>query len=207
VQHIRSNHGDLFHITVAGYPEGHPNTMSLVTEGYDSLTESEKGRCSFETDEEGNEKVFVCKDADFQVEMDYLKSKIAAGADCIITQMFFDCTVFDTFVAACRAQGITVPIIPGIMCVSNFGGFKRMTTTCKTRVPKELMARAEAKKAADEDEGKGETFKRFGIELGIEMTKHLIASQTVGLHYYTLNSSVATLEILSACGRDRKQKD
>lgn len=203
VKHIRNTHGDFFHITVAGYPEGHPNKMSLVTDGYDSLSEAEKGRCSFEIDEQGNEKIYVCKDADYQLEMEYLQSKIEAGADCIITQMFFDCKVFDTFVANCRAAGIKIPIVPGIMCVSNYGGFKRMTTTCKTRVTKELLARVEAAKAADEDEGKGETFKKFGIQLGTEMSKHLIASKVDGLHYYTLNSSVATLEIVNAVGLSR----
>lgn len=206
-QHIRNTHGDYFHITVAGYPEGHPTKMVLVSEGYDSLTEAEKGRCSFEIDGNGNESIYVCKDAEFKIEMEYLRSKIDAGASCVITQMFFDCTVFDTFVKECRAYGITVPIIPGLMCVTNYGGFKRMTTTCKTRVTRELMARAEAKKAADEDEGKGDTFKAFGVELGIEMSKHLMASKVDGLHYYTLNSSVATLQIISACGLDRKDKD
>merc|ERR1719231_1254568 len=87
-------------------------------------------------DEQGNEKIYVCKDADYQLEMEYLQSKIEAGADCIITQMFFDCKVFDTFVANCRAAGIKIPIIPGIMCVSNYGGFKRMTQHVRLELPR-----------------------------------------------------------------------
>ena len=50
--HIRELHQDYFHITVAGYPEGHPSKMTLVTEGYESLSEDEKARCSFEADDE-----------------------------------------------------------------------------------------------------------------------------------------------------------
>jgi methylenetetrahydrofolate reductase (NADPH) len=155
-------------------------------------------------------------------EMEYLKSKIDAGADCIITQMFFDCNVYDSFVSQCRLSGITVPIVPGIMCVTNYGGFKRMTTICKTRVTRELSARAIAIK--DDEEG----FKSFGIQLGVEMGKHLMTSKAPGmlsthsnnestptklmrmprpgLHFYTLNSSVATLEIVKSLGLDRQNR-
>lgn len=54
---------------------------------------------------------------DFGKEMDYLEAKIQAGADLIITQMVFDAQVYESFVAACRARGINVPILPGIMCI------------------------------------------------------------------------------------------
>jgi methylenetetrahydrofolate reductase (NADPH) len=112
VSYIRSSHGDYFHITVAGYPEGHPNRMEVIIDGFDSLSINEQARCSFEVDENGNETVRVCRDAQFEEELRYLKSKVDAGADCIITQMFFDCSVFENFVARCREIGITVPIIP-----------------------------------------------------------------------------------------------
>jgi len=111
--------------------------------------------------------------------------------------MFFDCAVFDYFVSRCRAIGISVPIIPGIMCVLNYGGFKRMTVMCKTRVPKELSARAAAVK---DDE---EAFKSFSIQLGTEMVTHLTASGVPGLHFYTLNTSAVTQGILEATGLNR----
>ena len=63
-----------------------------------------------------------------------------AGATAIITQMFFDPEVFGIFVKDCRNLGITVPIIPGIMCIGNQGGFKRMTGFCKTRIPDAIMS-------------------------------------------------------------------
>jgi methylenetetrahydrofolate reductase (NADPH) len=82
---------------------------------------------SLVSDEEGvGEETWVCRDVDFAKEMAYLKQKVDAGADMIITQMFFDTPVFVTFVKACREMGIECPIIPGLMCIGNYGGFMRM---------------------------------------------------------------------------------
>ena len=108
VKHIRKLHGDYFGISVAGYPEGHPTVIKPVADLGRDLSESERGRVV--TTPEGD---FVCSDADFAAELAYLRSKVDAGADFIITQMFFDVDVFIAFVAACRAAGITVPIMPG----------------------------------------------------------------------------------------------
>ena len=74
VEFIREKHGDTFGISVAGYPEGHPNAISLVQEG-ETLTPSEEGRAST-----FDGKVYVCKDEDYKKEMDYLKKKVDAGA-------------------------------------------------------------------------------------------------------------------------------
>eukprot|EP00953_Heterococcus_sp_UTEX-ZZ885_P008681 5178-Heterococcus_DN1.PRE.1 len=83
---------------------------------------------------------------DWQEELTYLKEKCDAGADVVITQMFFDPEVYGHFVKDCRAAGITAHVIPGIMCINAFGGFQRMTGFCKTRVPPELLTRLEAVK-------------------------------------------------------------
>ena len=139
VKYIRAEHGDLFNLTVAGYPEGHPTKMSIIEGGMSALSPTEKARCSVTTDENGKEIIMVCKDEDFEGEMAYLKKKIDAGANCIITQMFFDADVFKTFVDKCRSIGINVPILPGIMMLSNLGGFRRMTGFCKSRVPPAMM--------------------------------------------------------------------
>lgn len=74
VEYIRANFNDYFGISVAGYPEGHPNAISEVT-SVEELTLSEKGRCST-----FDGKVYVCKDDDYKKEMDYLKKKVDAGA-------------------------------------------------------------------------------------------------------------------------------
>ena len=171
--------------------------MTLVKNGLDSLSPTELARCSFQSDAEGNELIYVCKDCDFLKEIEYLKSKVDAGADLIITQMFFDCKVFDSFVTCCRNAGINVPIIPGIMCLSSYGGFQRMTSICKTRVTKELTEEIEKVKNNDDE------FKVFGVNLGIKMCNSLINSKVPGLHFYTLNSSVSTLEIINSIGLSR----
>ena len=191
-----------FNITVAGYPEGHPSSMKPVPEGVDGLSESEKTRYSVDVDSEtGKETVMCCRDEDYTTEMSYLKSKIDAGATAIITQMFFDPEVFGIFVKDCRQLGITVPILPGIMCISNLGGFKRMTGFCKTRIPGAVM---DALVKANEVIGEGEEavkeaanrVKEVGIQLVVDMCSRLLEIGTPGLHFYTLNQSATTLEIV-----------
>ena len=118
VRHIREKHGDFFSIAVAGYPEGHPDSMREVGE-LEQLSQTEQGRAS--------RRGSVCLDADFKSELEYLRSKVEAGADFVVTQMFFDPEVYGSFVSACREHGITVPILPGIMCINSYGGFIRMT--------------------------------------------------------------------------------
>jgi methylenetetrahydrofolate reductase (NADPH) len=66
--------------------------------------------------------ITICRDKDFEIELDYLKQKVDAGTDCIITQLFFDVEVFLVFVRRCRERGIACPIIPGIMCVNSAAG-------------------------------------------------------------------------------------
>ena len=165
VKHIRKLYGDYFGISVAGYPEGHPTVINPVAGR--ELSDSEKGRVV--STPEGD---FVCSDEDFAKELAYLKQKVDAGADFIITQMFFDTEVFLSFVTACRAIGITVPIMPGsplqciyreksrscsllsfdfflpagLMVIQSYGGFKRMIAFCKSRVPASLLEMLDAVK-------------------------------------------------------------
>lgn len=200
IKYIKQIHGDYFCLGCAGYPEGHPTKMTVVNT-LEELTPSERARCSVEPKEDGSTVYLVCKDADFELELDYLKRKVDAGADYIITQMFFDVEVFVTFVRACRAAGITVPILPGIMCISTYGGFKRMTSFCKTRVPDELAAEMEAVKA---DEA---AVKELGFRFGVTMCRNLLAAGCKGLHFYTLNTSALTVRILTELGFPRTVKE
>ena len=75
---------------------------------------------------ESNEE-FVCSDADMEKELNYLKEKCDAGGEVIITQLFYDYDVFKGWVNAVRAKGITAPILPGIMPLNAYKGFKNMT--------------------------------------------------------------------------------
>jgi len=120
VKYIRKTFGDDFGISVAGYPEGHPNRISeLSAEEEESMTDAEKGRCCTH-----DGITYVCKDDDYKKEMDYLKEKVDAGSDFIITQMFFDAEVFKAFVKDCRNWGINCPVVPGLMCINAYPGFK-----------------------------------------------------------------------------------
>jgi len=143
VRFIRKNHGDYFSISVAGYPEGHPDNIEVIPGGMASLSPAEKARARTAKDETGKEVITVCRDGNFHKEMVYLKEKVDAGAEFVITQMFLDATVYLEFVKACRSYGIMVPIVPGIMCLNTLGGLKRMTDLCKTRLPAGMLERAE----------------------------------------------------------------
>jgi len=177
VKYIRKHFGTSFCVSVAGYPEGHPNAISEIQSNeIANLSTAEKKRCSvFEG------KTYVCKDDDFKKEMDYLKEKIDAGADMIITQMFFDVEVFKDFVTTCRAYGTKCPIIPGLMCINAYGGFRKMSKFCKTRVPKSLDEDIE--KIKDD----AAAVKIFGVDFGAKVCQDLIDFGVDVLHFYTLN--------------------
>ncbi|KAG8459235.1 hypothetical protein KFE25_005746 [Diacronema lutheri] len=194
VKYTRQQFGDWFGIQVSGYPEGHPDVIKPVAELGRPLSASEQKRL-VTVGSGASAEQFVCSDADFDRELGYLKQKCDAGADCVITQMFFDFEVFEAFVTQARAKGISAPILPGIMLITAYGGFTRMTGFCKSRVPAELVAKAEALK---ED---AEGFKEMGLSWTVALCKQLVASQLVpGLHFYTLNQSANTQQILQRLG-------
>jgi len=190
VKYIRKNHGDDFGISVAGYPEGHPNAITKIEESeVSSMTEAEQGRCSVL-----DGITYVCKDADYEKEMIYLKEKVDAGADFIITQMFYDSKVFLTFADDCKARGINCPVVPGIMCINAYPGFKKMTMFCKTRVPKWLDEKMDSLK--DDDVA----LKAFGVEYGVQVCKDLLNGGSKGLHFYTLNLEKVVYGIMDGLG-------
>lgn len=73
-------------------------------------------------------------------EIQFLKEKIEAGADFVLTQLFYDVDGFLAWEKQCRAQGIVCPIIPGIMPIQSYNGFRRITSLAKIRVPDEVTA-------------------------------------------------------------------
>lgn len=189
VKYIREKHDDYFCISVAGYPEGHPNVIKPVTDA-STLSQSERGRM-VQLDGE----LFVCSDADYKAELEYLAQKVQAGADAIITQMFFDIEVFKTFVADCREYGITVPIIPGIMVIQNYGGLKRMTAFCKSRVPQSVWERLSVVKDDPAE------VRKVGAAICTELCQEVLkVPGTPGLHFYTLNLSAVTFDVMKALG-------
>ena len=111
-----------------------------------------------------------------------------------MTQLFYDVELFLKFVSDCRALGITCPIIPGIMPIQTYAGFARMVGFCKTYVPPEIQAILEGVKDNDE------ACRAYGIQLGIDMCRRMLAAGTPGVHLYSLNQEKAALSILSGLG-------
>ena len=192
ISYIKERAGDGVNMSCAGYPEGHPVVIKPVAAAdVAGLSASEQSRLV--TNAAGE--CFVCSDSDFALEIAYLKKKCDAGAQMIITQMFFDADVFIAFVKACRDAGISVPILPGIMCITKFGGFQRMTGFCKSRVPRALY---DALFAVKDDDA--EVF-RLGTAHMANVCKQLLAAGAVtGLHFYCLNQEKPLLAMLSALG-------
>jgi len=124
----------------------------------------------------------------------YLKMKQDHGADCAITQYFFDNEAFFRFRDAATAQGVTIPTVPGIMPITNFDQIVRFSAMCGTTIPAWLKQRMEPVRE-DLD-----AVKALGIELAAEQCAELLAHGAPGLHFYTLNKSEATLAIHATLG-------
>jgi len=128
---------------------------------------------------------------DLEHDMQHLKVKVDAGLDFVITQLFFDNADYFAFVARARAHGITVPLLPGIMPITNFGQIDRFTAMCGARIPDALRAQLTAV-ADDED-----AVRRIGIDHATAQCRDLLARGAPGIHFYTLNQSPATRAIFA----------
>src|SRR3712207_1821586 len=122
----------------------------------------------------------------------FLKAKVDAGAQFLITQMFFDNAYYFDFVGRARAIGIDVPIIPGVMPILSESGIKRMTELSAARLPDGLRAALDAR--AGDDEAVAE----FGVSYATLQCAELLAAGVPGIHFITLNRSPATRAILAA---------
>lgn len=122
-------------------------------------------------------------------EIKYFKKKVEAGADFSITQMFFDNRYYYEFVDLCQKAYIDIPIIPGIMPITNFRQVQKFASMCGATIPQRLIERLEP--YADSPE---ETLK-IGVEFAIEQCLDLLENNVPGLHFYTLNKSKATLMV------------
>jgi methylenetetrahydrofolate reductase (NADPH) len=123
-----------------------------------------------------------------QSDLKYLKQKVDAGADYIVTQMFFDNDKFFSFVEVCRSYGITVPIIPGLKPLTNRKQLKMIPSLFHVDIPSELSF-------AMEDCKNEQDVKRIGVEWCIEQSKQLKAAGVPCLHYYSMGKSDSIYEI------------
>jgi methylenetetrahydrofolate reductase (NADPH) len=130
---------------------------------------------------------------DLDHDLRYLKQKVDAGATFLITQLFFDNADYFRFVDNAREYGIDVPIIAGIMPITNFEQLKRFTTLCAATIPPSLYEQLEARNAEGE-----EAVAELGVSYAALQCADLLARGAPGIHFYTLNKSPATRAILSA---------
>jgi methylenetetrahydrofolate reductase (NADPH) len=152
-----------FDISVAAYPETHPEAVSPAAD------------------------------------LDNLKRKIDAGASQAITQFFFDPDVFFCFLERARAAGITVPIVPGILPVTNFARVKEFAAGCGASVPEWM---AELFEGLDDDP---ETRRLVAASVAAEQCRTLYAGGIKQFHFYTLNRADLTYAICQVLGvRPRK---
>ncbi len=129
---------------------------------------------------------------DAQTDLDNLKRKVDAGADAVFTQLFFNNQNFFDFRARYEQAGISVPLIPGIMPVTNFARIKRVTSLCGAVFPDELSTPLEA--AQEDDQAQFE----IGVEYAIRQCRELMDAGVPGIHFYVLNKSQACEAILNA---------
>lgn len=144
-----------FSIAVAGYPEGHIESVSV------------------------------------EDDLKNLKKKVDAGADAIITQMFFDNSKFYNFVDMTQKAGINVPIIGGIMPIISLRQLQRMTSLAKITIPEKLLRKIEKH---DNDKN---YIKNIGIEFAAKQCRELKDNGIKGLHFFTLNLSYSSVKILN----------
>jgi methylenetetrahydrofolate reductase (NADPH) len=119
-----------------------------------------------------------------------LKRKAAAGANVIITQLFYINDDFFRFRDRCRALGITQPIVPGLLPVTNLAQIQRITSLCGAKLPAEFVESLEA--AGDDAEAQF----AVGVEFATRQTQSLVDAGVPGIHFYVLNRSEAAAEVL-----------
>jgi methylenetetrahydrofolate reductase (NADPH) len=130
-----------------------------------------------------------------QADLENLKRKVDAGADVVITQLFYNNADFYRFRSRCAELGINVPIVPGLLPVTNFAQIQRIASLCGAKLPQEFAAALEKHK--DDPDGQFEV----GVEFATRQAADLIAHGVPGIHFYVLNKSEATKRVLHALPR------
>jgi methylenetetrahydrofolate reductase (NADPH) len=126
------------------------------------------------------------------VDLANLKRKVDAGADFLVTQLFFDNRKYFEFVDNARAAGIAIPIIPGIMPITNASQVERFTMLCGATLPFRLAA--ELNRRRDD----GQAVMQLGVAHATAQCIELLQCGAPGVHFYTLNRSTATMQVLTA---------
>ncbi|HEV8541311.1 MAG TPA: methylenetetrahydrofolate reductase [NAD(P)H] [Verrucomicrobiae bacterium] len=132
---------------------------------------------------------------DMETDLRNLKRKVQAGADCVISQLFYDNRYYFSFVKAARALGVQVPIVPGLLPVLSAKQVLRITSMCGSCLPSELQAELEG---AGDDAAKSE---EIGVRRCIAQATELIEKGAPGIHFYVLNKSSHMMKIMDKIPR------
>lgn len=124
----------------------------------------------------------------------HLKEKVDAGADFVLTQLFFDNADFFEFRDCLAALGVRVPVVPGIVSILSAAQITKFTQLCGAKIPASLRMKLD--ELADDDEAAAE----FGIEYATRQCEDLLRAGVPGLHFYTLNKARSTVQILKNLG-------
>jgi len=125
------------------------------------------------------------------LDWDRTAAKVAAGAELLITQLFYDCRDFFEFRDYLQhKRNITVPIIPGILPFINAEQIQRITSLCGAKIPDNIRNRLESLRGDDE------AVRRYGVDVATELCAQLLSSGVPGIHFYCLNKSLSCGEIL-----------
>ncbi len=130
----------------------------------------------------------------FRTDLQNFKRKVEAGANSAITQYFFNPEAYFRFLDDCEKTGIDIPIVPGIMPITNHTQIARFSEMCGADIPRWIRKRLE--QLGDDREG----IRAFGLEVISDLCQRLLEEGAPGLHFYTLNQSEAVLGIYRNLG-------
>jgi len=137
----------------------------------------------------------------FTRDLDYFQKKVESGADAAITQYFYNADAYASFIEACDRRGITIPIVPGVMPITNFSNLVRFSDACGAEIPRWIRKRLEAY-------GENlESIRAFGEEVVTRLCAQLLEKGAPGLHFYTLNRAAPALAIWNNLGLGKPRQD
>lgn len=127
-------------------------------------------------------------------DLDAFARKMHAGADCALTQYFYNPDAYAHFVEESQRRGVTAPIVPGIMPITSFARLARFSDACGAEIPRWIRKKMEA--YGDD----AESIRAFGLEVLVRLCERLLQLGAPGLHFYTMNQAEPTLAIAEALG-------
>lgn len=128
-----------------------------------------------------------------EVDIDNLKRKVDAGAEAIITQLFYDNECYYDFVEKSYAKGVNIPIIPGILPITSYKQIEKIVAMSDCKLPADFKVKLEQNKE------NLDAMREIGLEFAVNQCNELIAKGVAGIHFYTLNKSGAVKAVIDEC--------